>query len=185
MVCSAVAGDQVRYLCGVFWRGKEDTEPFFKILRAGEYGLPFQPFWTEEPQYGFNNDEVAAVAAHFNVVQQDASYVAVYTAHLVALGPSVVKRPWMSEQPAWSDKLFPCGSSIEKGLRTLSNVPQLRQKNEGASTHALPLTQQKACLDNWTKGVHQVLLWVGDSRSSIKCASSGWAAGAKQWRRSW
>ena len=126
MVCSAVAGDQVRYLCGVFWRGKEDTEPFFKILRAGEYGLPFQPFWTEEPQDGFNNDEVAAVAAHFNVVQQDASYVAVYTAHLVALGPSVVKRPWMSEQPAWSDKLFPCGSSIEKGSRALTHAPQLR-----------------------------------------------------------
>ena len=115
--------------CGVFWRGKEDTEPFFKILRAGEYGFPFQPFWTEEPQYGFNNDEVAAVAAHFNVVQQDASYVAVYTAHLVALGPSVVKRPWMSEQPAWSDKLFPCGISIEKGSCALTHVPQLRGEN--------------------------------------------------------
>ena len=26
MVCSAVAGSQVRYLRGVFWRGKADTE---------------------------------------------------------------------------------------------------------------------------------------------------------------
>ena len=26
MVCSAVAGNQVRYICGVFWRGKDDTE---------------------------------------------------------------------------------------------------------------------------------------------------------------
>ena len=184
-VCTAVATERVRFICGVFSRGKEDTESFFKRLGASDYGLFFQPFWTEEKQGGFNDDEAAAVAAHFGLVQNNASYVAVYPAYLVALGPSAVRRPWMSDQPNWDSKLFPCGSSIEKGLRTLSNVPQLRQNNEGASTHALPLTQQKACLDNWTKGVHQVLLWVGDSRSSIKCASSGWAAGAKQWRRPW
>ena len=185
-VCTAVAAERVRFMCGVFWRGKGDTESFFKRLRASDYGLFFQPFWTEEPQDGFNDDEAAAVAAHFGVVQENASYVAVYPAYLVALGPSAVRRPWMNEQPSWDSKLFPCGSSIERGLRTLSNVPQLRQKNEGASAHSLPsLTQQKQCQENLTKGVHQVLLWVGDSRSSIKCASSGWAAGARQWQRSW
>ena len=119
----------MRYICGLFWRPTSETEFLFKQLRACDDGLFFQPFWTYEPQDGFNNDEVAAVAAHFNVVQQDASYVAVYTAHLVALGPSVVKRPWMSEQPAWSDKLFPCGISIEQGSCALTHVPQLRGEN--------------------------------------------------------
>ena len=77
MACSAVAGNQVRYMCGVSWRGKEDTETLFKQLRAGEYGLFLQPFWIEEPQDGFNDDEVAAVAAHFNVVPKKTRYVAV------------------------------------------------------------------------------------------------------------
>ena len=31
-VCSAVAEDHVRYICGVFSRGKEDTEKLFKDL---------------------------------------------------------------------------------------------------------------------------------------------------------
>ena len=78
MVCSAVAAEQARYVCGVFWRGKDDTELFFKRLGAGDYGFFFQPFWTEEPQDGFNDDEVAAVAANFNVVPKDTSYVAVH-----------------------------------------------------------------------------------------------------------
>ena len=69
----------------------EDTETLFKQLRAGEYGLLFQPFLIEEPQDAFTDDEVTAVAAHFNVVPKNTRYVAVHPAYLVALGPSVVK----------------------------------------------------------------------------------------------
>ena len=79
-------------MCGVFWRGEEDTDAFFKQLRAGEYGLFFQQFWIEGPQDGFNDDEVAAVAAHFNVVPKSTRYVAVHPAYLVALSPSVVNK---------------------------------------------------------------------------------------------
>ena len=40
-VCSAVAENDVRYMCGVFWRGKEETETLFKRLRACEDGVFF------------------------------------------------------------------------------------------------------------------------------------------------
>ena len=187
-VCTAVATERVRFICGVFSRGKEDTEPFFKILRAGEYGLPFQPFWTEEPQDGFNNDEVAAVAAHFNVVAKNTKYVVVYPAYFVALGPSHVRRVTMRDQPDWSDKLFPCGSSIEKGSRALTHVPQLRGgKSEGTFPASLPLlTQKTPPLEKLAKGVHQIVLWVGYSRPSNSSAqrhASRWAAGYWQWER--
>ena len=45
---SAVADFQVRYICGVFSRGKKDTEKFFKELNIGQGALFFQPFWTED-----------------------------------------------------------------------------------------------------------------------------------------
>ena len=47
-VCSIIEQQHVRYICGVFWRGKEETETLFKSLRACEDGVFFQPFWTEE-----------------------------------------------------------------------------------------------------------------------------------------
>ena len=131
-VCSTFVRERVRYICGIFWRPKSETEFFFKQLRACDDGLFFQPFWTDEPQDGFSNDEVAAVAAHFNVVAKNTKYVVVYPAYFVALGPSLARRPMMRQQPTWSDKLFPCGSSIEKGSRALTHVPQLRgEKRRG------------------------------------------------------
>ena len=120
--------NRVRYICGLFWRPKSETEFLFKQLRACEDGLFFQPFWTEEKQGGFNDDEAAAVAAHFALVQTNASYVAVYPAYLVALGPSAVRRPWMSDQPNWDSKLFPCGSSIEKGPPHVVQCPAVVAK---------------------------------------------------------
>ena len=72
-VCSAVAENDVRYMCGVFWRGKEETETLFKRLRACEDGVFFQPFWTEESRGRFSDDEMAAVAARFGVVPKNAS----------------------------------------------------------------------------------------------------------------
>ena len=86
--CSAVEANQVRHICGVLWRGKEETDTLFKHLRACEGGMVFQPFWIEEPQASINNDEMAAVAARFGVVPQNASYIVVYPAYLVVLGPS-------------------------------------------------------------------------------------------------
>ena len=41
-VCSAVAENDVRYMCGVFWRRKKETETLFKRLRACEGGVFFQ-----------------------------------------------------------------------------------------------------------------------------------------------
>ena len=73
-VCSAVAENDVRYMCGVFWRGKEETETLFKRLRACEDGVFFQPFWTDVSHDRFNDDEMAAVAARFGVVPKNASY---------------------------------------------------------------------------------------------------------------
>ena len=47
LVRSAVAEYQVRYICGVFSRGKKDTEKLFKELNIGQGALFFQPFWTK------------------------------------------------------------------------------------------------------------------------------------------
>ena len=116
----------MRYVCGISWRPKSETELLFKQLRACEDGLFFQPFWTTEPQECFHDDEVAAAAAHFNMLPENTKCIVVYPAYFVALGPSHVKRVMMRHQPTWSDKLFPCGSSIEKGSRALSHAPQVR-----------------------------------------------------------
>ena len=172
-VCSAVAENQVGYMCGVFWRGKEEAETIFKRLRVCKDEMFFQPFWIEEPQEGFNDDEIAAVAARFNMtVPKNARYIAVSPAHLVVLGPfASTSRPIMWDAPVWDGKLFPCGSSTERGLRALPAVPQLPEKDEGAFGDALPLLKQKdAPLDKWKKGVHQLLIWVGYSRPSKKSA---------------
>ena len=49
-VCREIEEAQVRYICGVFWCGKEETETLFKRLRICKEGMFFQPFWIEEPQ---------------------------------------------------------------------------------------------------------------------------------------
>ena len=167
----------MRYMCGVFWRGKAETETLFKSLRACEDGVFFQPFWTEDLHDRLGDDEMAAVAARFGVVSDNVKYISVYPAYLVVRGPSTeVSRPHISEQPWWDGKLLHCGSGIEKGLRALSDVPQLPEKNEVSFPDFLPLTQKVAPLRLWTKGVHQLLLWVGCSRPSRKCdrQREGW-----------
>ena len=131
----------------------------------------FQPFWIEEPQEGFNDDEIAAVAARFNMtVPKNARFIAVFPAYLVVLGPfSSISRPGMWDAPNWNGKLFPRGSRTEKGFRALPAVPQLPEKDEGTFGDAIPLVRQrKAPLDKWKKGVHQILIWVGFSRPSKK-----------------
>ena len=163
---------QVRYICGVFWCGKEETETLFKRLRVCKDGMFFQPFWIEEPQEGFNDDEFDAAAARFDMIAKNARLIAVFPAYLMVLGPfSSISRPGMWDAPKWDGKLFPCGSSTEKGFRALPAVPQLPEKDEGAFGDALPLLKQKkAPLDRWKKGVHQLLIWVGYSRPSKKSA---------------
>ena len=117
-------------MCGVFWRGREETETLFKRLRACADGVFFQPFWTDESHDRFNDDEMAAVAARFGVVPKNARYIAVYPAYLVVLGPSgEVSRPEFWSQPSWSDELFPHGSGIQSGLGNLSVIPQLPPYN--------------------------------------------------------
>ena len=162
---------QVRYICGVFWCGKEETETLFKSLRVCKDGMFFQPFWKEEPQEGFDDAEIAAVAARFDMsVPNNARFIAVFPAYLVVLGPfSSISRPHMSDAPNWNGKLFPYGSRTEKGFRALPAVPQLPEKDEGTFGDAIPLVRQrKAPLDKWKKGVHQILIWVGFSRPSKK-----------------
>ena len=70
----------MRYIFGVFWRGKEETETLFRRLNVCEGGLFFQPFWTDVSHNRFNGTEMAAVAARFGVVPKNASYIAVYPA---------------------------------------------------------------------------------------------------------
>ena len=163
---------QVRYICGVFWCGKKETETLFKRLRICKAGMFFQPFWIEEPQEGFNDDEFDAAAARFDMIAKNARLIAVFPAYLVVLGRfSSISRPGMWDAPNWNGKLFPCGSRTEKGFRALPAVPQLREKDEGTFGDAIPLVRQrKAPLDKWKKGVHQILIWVGYSRPSKKSA---------------
>ena len=185
-VCREIEEAQVRYICGVFWCGKEETETLFKRLRVCKDGLFFQPFWTEEPQEGFNDDEIAAVAARFNMtVPKNARFIAVFPAHLVVLGLfASISRPGMWDAPNWNGKLFPYGSRTEKGFRALPAVPQLPEKDEGTFGDALPLVRQrKAPLDKWKKGVHQLLIWVGYSRPSKKSAHDSQVWHARKWAR--
>ena len=169
-VCRAIVEAQVRYICGVFWSGKKETETLFKRLRICKAGMFFQPFWIEEPQEGFNDDEFDAAAARFDMIAKNARLIAVFPAYLVVLGRfSSISRPGMWDAPNWNGKLFPCGSRTEKGFRALPAVPQLPEKDEGTFGDAIPLVwQKKAPLDKWKKGVHQILIWVGYSRPSKK-----------------
>ena len=64
-VRSAVAESRVRYIFGVFWRGKEENEKLFKYLNEREGGLLFQPFWTGDADDRFGDEDMAAVAERF------------------------------------------------------------------------------------------------------------------------
>ena len=84
-VCSAVAEYQVLYICGVFSRGKEDTEKLFKDLNIGQGALFFQPFWTKhvdgDAVGGAQTRERGAVAARFEMgVAEKVRRVGVYPA---------------------------------------------------------------------------------------------------------
>ena len=165
-VCSAVADSRVRYIFGVFWRGKAESEKLFKSLNVREGGLLFQPFWTEGADDMFGDKEMAAVAERFGVVEQNARYIVVYPAYAMVRGPcQQVSVPAMRNQPWWPDQLFPCKSAIEKNLRHLPDVPQLQQeKIEVDLEDSLPVKQKIAPINRCRTGVHQMLLWVGYSR---------------------
>ena len=92
-VRSAVADFQVRYMCGVFSRGKKDTEKLFRELNIGHGALFIQPFWTQHADGhadgGAQAREREAVAARFeNGVADNVRRVGVYPAYLVVRGPS-------------------------------------------------------------------------------------------------
>ena len=100
------------------------------------------------------------------MVPSNVKYLFVYPAYVVVLGPSQdVTKPQMWQHPQWDGKLFPCNSRIEMGLRAVSDVPQLPETCE-LTRDFLPLKQAPAPLWKWTKGVRQLLLWVGHSRPS-------------------
>ena len=187
MVCSAVAESKVHYICGVFWRKKDEIETLFKQLGACESGVFFQPWWTHDRHDKFDAHEMAALGARFGVVPQNASYIVVYPAYLVVLGTRAdeVTRPELWRQPGWQDELFPHGSGIQRGLKDLSVVPQLPEHiAPGGITRAfLPLIQKQAPPQKWIKGVHQLLLWVGYSRPSRRCAKAREAWWNRHWSR--
>ena len=119
----------MRYIFGVFWRGKEVNEKLFKYSNVREGGLFFQPFWTEDADDRFGDEDMAAVAERFGVVEQNARYIVVYPAYAMVRGPcQQVSVPAMRDQPWWLDQLSPCKSAIEKNLRHLPDVPQLQQE---------------------------------------------------------
>ena len=170
MVCSAVAESKVHYICGVFWRKKDEIETLFKQLGATESGVFFQPWWTHERHDRFDAQMMTALGARFGIQPKNTRHVAVYPAYLVALGTRAdgTTRPELWRQPGWQDELFPHGSGIQRGLKDLSVVPQLPSHIApgGITRDFLPLMQKQAPPLKWRKGVHQLLLWVGSSRPS-------------------
>ena len=144
----------MRYICGVFSRGKEDTEKLFQDLKFCQGALFFQPFWTKKADGDADGssgasrltDEVmAAVATRFAMgVPKNVKDVAVYPAYVVVRGPSQsVSVPHIIYQPNWPDDLFPHGSGIEKGLGRLVDVPRLPQENNNVDLQdSLPLRQR-------------------------------------------
>ena len=184
-VRSAVADFQVRYICGVFSRGKKDTEKLFKELNIGQGALFFQPFWIHHAEGdadgGAEERERAAVAARFEMaVTDNVRRVRVYPAYFVVRGPlQNVFMPHIAQQPYWLDLLFPHGSGIKKGLGRLVDVPRLPlEKSKVDLQDSLPLRQKVAPLNLWRKGVHQLLLWLGHARPSKRCQKKNiWWAG--------
>ena len=188
MVCSAVAESNVHYICGVFWRKKDEIETLFKQLGACESGVFFQPWWTHDCHDHFDAQMMKALGHRWEIEAQNSSFVAVYPAFLVALGtrPNHVTRPEVWRQPNWQDELFPHGSGIQRGLKDLSVVPQLPSHIApgGITRDFLPLMQKTAPPLKWRKGVHQLLLWVGSSRPSKLSETKREAWRRRQrWRR--
>ena len=102
-LCSAVAENQVRYICGVFSRGKKDTEKLLEDLNIGQGALLFQPFWcthAEDDAEG-GAEETAAVAARFEMaVTDNLRCVRVCPAYFVVRGPlQNVSVPHIAEHP--------------------------------------------------------------------------------------
>ena len=111
---------------------------------------------------------MAAVAGRFEMVPDHARYIAVYPAYVVVRGPSKdVTVPNIKNQPWWPGRLFPCKGIIARGLRHLSDVPQLRQGvappvDEGhLDLQDSPVKQKEAPIEQWGTGVHQIVLWAG------------------------
>ena len=121
-------GNQVRYIVGVIWHGKEETEKLCKGVNVCEGGLFFERFCTEDPYERMTDEYMAAIAGRFEIVPENARYIAMYPAYMMVRCPSNdVTVPNIKNQPWWPGRLFPCKSSIARGLRHLSDVPQLRQ----------------------------------------------------------
>ena len=78
--------------------------------------------------------------------------------------PDTWNAPW------WPGDLFPWKSIIESGLHHLPDVPdwteappwRLNKDLEDMGT----LKQKVPDMDRWTKGVHHIVLWLGDCRPS-------------------
>ena len=139
----------MRYICGVFSRGKKDTEKLFKELNIGQGALFFQPFWIQHADGhadgGAQAREREAVAARFEMgAPKNVKLVGVYPAYLVVRGPSQdVSVPHITQQPNWLDLLFPHGSGIKKGLGRLVDVPRLPQvQSQFDLQDSLPMRQK-------------------------------------------
>jgi len=185
LVRSAVADSQVRYICGVFSRGKKDTEKLFKELNIGQGALFFQSFWTQhadgDADGGAQQRERAAVAARFEMeVTENVRRVGVYPAYFVVRGLSQdVSVPHITQQPNWPDLLFPHGSGIKNGLGRLVDVPRLPQDHSQVDLQdPLPSRQNPASFDLWRKGIHQLLLCLEHARPQRDCQQ-------KNTRRAW
>ena len=170
-VRSAVAESRVRYIFGVFWRGKEENEKLAKYINVRDGGLFFQPFWTEDVDDRFGDEDMAAVAERFGVVEPNARFFAVYPAYAMVRGPcQQVSVPAMRNQPWWPDQLFPCKSAIEKNLRHLPDVPQLQQEEIEVNLEDSPPQRSRSS--------HP---WIGGGREFTRCFS-GWGILAHQRR---
>ena len=126
------------------WEGREREA--LQVSNVREGGRLFRPFWTEDADDRFGDEDMAAVAERFGVVEQNARYIAVYPAYAMVRGPcQQVSVPAMRNQPWWPGQLFPCKSAIEKNLRHLPDVPQLQQEEiEVDLEDSLPLKQKIA-----------------------------------------
>ena len=85
--------------------------------------------------------------------------------------------PWKA--PWWLGDLFPWKSTIESGLLHLPDVPhrttappwRFKQELEDMGT----LKQKVPDMKWWTKGVHQIVLLLGDSRPSKASRENTWS----------
>ena len=118
---------------------------------------------------------MAAVAAakRFGVRPRDVKYIVAYPAYVVMLGPyKDVVVPDMRRALWWFGELFPWKSTINSGLQHLPDVPDWkdappwRSKKKDDLEDIGTLKQKVPDMKRWTKGVHQIVLWLGESRPS-------------------